>query len=39
MRTQLLGDMRELDRRANEPHRARHAFQHPFAYADLSWAA
>jgi hypothetical protein len=37
MRTQLLGDMRELDRR--EPHRARHAFQHPFAYADLSWAA
>jgi len=73
MRTQLLGDMRELDRRSNdgidvrllwhpddgriavavtdskkgkafdfdvrEPHRARHAFQHPFAYADLSWAA
>jgi len=73
MRTQLLGDMRELDRRSNdgidvrllwhpddgriavavtdskkgkacdfevrEPHRARHAFQHPFAYANLSWAA
>jgi hypothetical protein len=28
-----------FDFEVREPHRARHAFQHPFAYAELSYAA